>query len=445
MSKYLALGIAALYLVLGTAYVFRTPAWQSPDEPAHYNYVRQLADGDAPFFPLMQPGDYDEAYQNATRDSCFAPQFSIEPYQYEDYQPPLYYITLLPAFLAFDGVLWAVRLTSVLLGAGIVWLAWKIGRAIFPGRDWIALSITAFVALVPQHIAILSSVNNDALAGLLVAGMIYGVVKSKKVESRKVKSGKVEEGVSSPSAPLRLTIILLLGLAFLTKVTAYLMAGAIGFVLLWQWWGDWRGLIKQCVRVFVPALAIGALWWGRNVFVYPGFDWLGTQAHDAIVQGQLTTADYIAQFGRADLLTRFRTTTFNSFFGQFGWMAAPFPAWMYRPLLVMVSVGVFGAVWRLARWRFTRTQLPVLLILGGMLGLNGLLYVVYNIQFVQHQGRYLFPSIIPIAVALVVGLKTVLGERIGRIVIPAGLIIGLLYLNYVALRFILPGLHYTNC
>ena len=38
---WLGLTVAA-YLTIGVLYGFRTPAWQVPDEPAHYNYVRHL-------------------------------------------------------------------------------------------------------------------------------------------------------------------------------------------------------------------------------------------------------------------------------------------------------------------------------------------------------------------------------------------------------------------
>lgn len=46
-----------LYLVIGTLFAIYTPPWQAPDEPAHYNYVRQLADGR---WPAIEPGDYDQ-------------------------------------------------------------------------------------------------------------------------------------------------------------------------------------------------------------------------------------------------------------------------------------------------------------------------------------------------------------------------------------------------
>jgi hypothetical protein len=38
--RIILLVILALYVILGVLYAVRTPPWQAPDEPAHYNYVR---------------------------------------------------------------------------------------------------------------------------------------------------------------------------------------------------------------------------------------------------------------------------------------------------------------------------------------------------------------------------------------------------------------------
>ncbi len=37
--------VVLVFLVVGTLYAVYTPAWQAPDEPAHYNYVAQIAGG----------------------------------------------------------------------------------------------------------------------------------------------------------------------------------------------------------------------------------------------------------------------------------------------------------------------------------------------------------------------------------------------------------------
>ena len=79
--------IVLIYLLIGAMYVQLTPAWQAPDEPAHYNYVRQLAAGN---LPVMEPGDYDQDYLNEfVFEYAFAPSYTKDSITYEDRQPPL--------------------------------------------------------------------------------------------------------------------------------------------------------------------------------------------------------------------------------------------------------------------------------------------------------------------------------------------------------------------
>ncbi|MCI0396268.1 MAG: hypothetical protein L0322_15195, partial [Chloroflexi bacterium] len=87
--------ILLAFLLVGSLYAVYTPDWQAPDEPAHYNYVRQLAAGR---WPVIEPDDYDEAYQREVISSGFASQYTVEPFEYEDYQPPLYYLLQTPLF-----------------------------------------------------------------------------------------------------------------------------------------------------------------------------------------------------------------------------------------------------------------------------------------------------------------------------------------------------------
>lgn len=47
--------VVVAYAVIGVLYAVFTPTWQVPDEPAHYNYVRALAEGRG--FPVMEVGD----------------------------------------------------------------------------------------------------------------------------------------------------------------------------------------------------------------------------------------------------------------------------------------------------------------------------------------------------------------------------------------------------
>lgn len=403
----MGLGLLLLaYVALGALFAVRTPVWQAPDEPAHYNYVHQLADG---HWPVIEPGDWDQAYLSEVVGSEFDPAYPVVGITYEDWQPPLYYLAQWPVYRLSGGSLPAMRLLSVLFGAGVVALAWVAGRAVFDGDAPRALAVAAFVAFLPQHLAILGSVNNDSLAELIIAAILALLV------------------LPWPDRPPRrrlLALGLLLGAGFLTKATAYLMAPVIGVFLLARYWpvkpdrsaveqpvggrissADLSGLVRALLLVFVPALLLGLLWWGRNVSVYGGLDVMAKGAHDAVVVGQPRTAEWIAQYGLGGTIGRFLRTTFTSFWGQFGWMAAPLPGWMVGPLLVGTVAAVVGLAVVSGQWSVAgRRKRLQTLVLGLTFLLTLALLVFYNLTFVQHQGRYLFPALIPIAVGFTAGL-----------------------------------------
>src|SRR3972149_6411328 len=49
-----------VYLLIGLQYAALTPAWQVPDEPAHYNYIRHIAEHGV--LPVLNVGDYDQTF-----------------------------------------------------------------------------------------------------------------------------------------------------------------------------------------------------------------------------------------------------------------------------------------------------------------------------------------------------------------------------------------------
>ena len=445
MRKLVPLFLVLLgYLFVAALYAINVPPWQAPDEPAHYNYIRQLAGGT---LPIIAAGDYDQAYLDEIRGAQFAPQYPIEPIEYEDWQPPLYYLLLAPVYKLSSGSLPALRLVSILFGAGIMVLAYGITRLLFPKQAWLALTTAVLVAFIPQHLSIMASLNNDSLAELLIAAVLYVLVWW---TVRDMAKGSRQE------TAVLLLLGLLLGLGFLTKGTNYLTAPLIGLVLLWQYWPNWRSLIRAGLLVFAPAFLLGALWWGRNLVVYGGLDFLGKSAHDSVVVGQPRTAEWIARFGLAGTVEQFARTTFNSFWGQFGWMAVPMPPRVYLLLLLLLGAAVTGLiVWAVygrkqTEGRYGRIHLLLFLLL---LLMTASLHIGYNFTFVQRQGRYLYPALIPIALGMAVGLGMWLmllirpfTTRLPQLpyLLPLTLGLGLAALNIFALyRWIIPLLTYT--
>ncbi|MBK7919558.1 MAG: DUF2142 domain-containing protein [Chloroflexi bacterium] len=394
--------ILLLYLAVGALYAIYTPDWQTPDEPAHYNYVRQLADGR---FPIMQPGDYDQEF---IMDVVFAgppfpPEVSLEPMSYEDWQPPLYYLLQTPAFWLSGGSLTVMRLVSLLLGAGVVAFAYGLAWRLFQAQ-WLALTTAVFVAFLPQHLAIMASANNDALAELIIAAILFVLVGWVETGDRRLETE--ESPVSSLQSPKPLVLLgLLLGLGYLTKGTVYPLTAVVGLAIVWRYWRRWGKLVRAGLLTAVPAGLLGALWWARNMVVYGGLDVLGKAAHDSVVVGQPRTAEWVADMGRTAVYRAFISTTFNSFWGQFGWMTTPMDGRLYRLLWVFTAVWVVGLIVALAIWwdRKRPSVLAVVILLATFL-LSLAVHVAYNVTFVQHQGRYLFPALLPIGVGVSVGL-----------------------------------------
>lgn len=395
----LFLTILAGYLIAGALFAVYTPAWQAPDEPAHYNYVRQVAEEGC--CPRIEIGDWQGGYLQVLTSARFAPESLERLYtiQYEDHHPPLYYLLASLVFRLSNGSLVALRLFSVVLGATTVGLTYAIGKRILPGQPQVALGAMALVAFLPQHLAMMSAVNNDALAEALVAfGLLWMI--------RYLKENEVPIWQFG----------LIAGLAILCKVTIYFLIPLFPLAIFLAWTKQEKPisvLAGRIAAILLVALVIGGGWWLRNIGAYGFPDFLGLGAHDAVVADQPRTMDYVDKHGWINYTRQLIAVTFKSFWGQFGWMALPLDSvlggWIYRGFALLTLAGLSGSLLaarsspasensdmiacRHIRIIFTAAILIVLLA-----------FFYYNLEFLQWQGRYLFPALIPIALSLVAGI-----------------------------------------
>lgn len=446
-------GLLACYLVLGVAYALATPPWQAPDEPAHFNYVRQLA-ADPLDLPEIEPGDWPNERLEQLKAAGFPDGEPITGIEYEDHQAPAWYYLALPAFWLGGGPdearLLRLRLFNLLLGALGVWLVWRLVRAGWPEDPVLALAAAGFVAFLPMRLAITASASNDPLAECVSTAALWLALlraTGRLTQRRWVWGGG-----------------LLLALAFVTKVSAY---GALGILVMGEilaWWRRGRFGGALALATLLQLLAVGLVaslpWFLRNARVYGAGDYMGRAAHDRVVVGQPTTADWIATRGLVGapdaLLNRMASWTFDSFWGVFGWMGVFMDRRIYA-LLGLASLLALAAcvayLWLLARdpspassQERTAVVLFGLALAGSIAG-----YVWWNLSFVQHQGRYLFPALVAIATFFMLGLRQLARWLAVRFGLPtsrqleAVALLGfdalLAALAVVALvRFIMPGL-----
>lgn len=508
------IALALVYLLIGALFAFNTPDWQAPDEPAHYNYIAQVAANGC--CPVILQGDWNRDYLTRLTSTRFHPTLlpALASIQYEDHQPPLYYVLGAAVFRFTNSSLIALRLYSVVLGLGVVLCAYGIGYLMLPQRPWIALGAAALVAFLPQHVHILASVGNDALAELIVAltlllsiiyvkrlgldddspfnrerlvilvwlvGIIGAVVLifggGETIFMAFVLIALAGGGVwlvlydVRGDAWLLWLLGILVGIGFVTKASTYFLAAVVPLAVVLRWWLDrpTAGIVGQAagrvlktaarakpvqraarnalktetgrrfaswaVRrwfsgqragelarllalVLVPMLVLGATWWLRNIAVYGFPDFLGLAAHDQVVSDQPRAADLIAQVGADGYMEQFVSTTFNSFFGQFGWMAVPvLPSfwWLQLAWVALLGAALLGLL--VGRSRALRRrenseqalerpegQRAAWALLWFTLLLAVLAYLYYNSEFLQFQGRYLFVGLIPFALLIMLGL-----------------------------------------
>lgn len=393
------------FLIIGTLYAVYTPPWQAPDEPAHYNYAAQIAEGEG--WPVIAPGDWDINALSELTDDHFPVDANIDWIEYEDHQPPLYYMLGAGVLLLTGGSLLALRLMSVLMGAGVLIAAYVVVARMFPKHKPVALAAAAFVGFVPQHMAILASVNNDALAELILALLLAAAIRT--------LNDPATPGVDVPPNPAGkphpALLGLLAGLAFLTKLTVYGPAVlVVGVTLILRARIEHRSLrwfAGQAALAGGMAVVLGSAWWVRNVIVYGWPDVFAQTAHHVAVVGQLRRAELIGMVGLNTYLKQLISTTYHSFFGQFGWMAVPFSPRIYQ----LIGVFLFGCLVGLVilafsphREKLTRSQRAALWLMGSLIALALGQYAYYNLIFVQFQGRYLYIALIPLGMLAAAGL-----------------------------------------
>ncbi len=410
------------YLVTAFFYATTTPAWQSPDEPAHYNYIAHIAEYGS--LPVLHQGDYDQSLLEMLLATRFAPKIPTSGLRYESYQPPLYYLMATPVFWATNGSLLALRLYNVLLGAISLILLYQCVILVFPHKTLLATGAVAFAATLPMHVAMTAALNNDGLAALLILGSMLVLLQW----MRDQFYGKAK--LSDERQIRHLMVLgLLLGLGLLTKIYAYMLLPIslmavvlvgwlqprVGQSLHLQSWHDFRRSIRFSLWTLVPALLLGLPLWLRNIWLYGRWDFLGLNWHDSVVLGQPRTSDWIANFGWVEFGERAFRFTFQSFWGVFGWMGVFMDTRIYLALLVFTGVIFAGLLWAVVRLisgppdtDMDLFQVAVLVLLGIILLAVVTSYVGYNFKFVQHQGRYLFWGLLPISTVVALGWREVL-------------------------------------
>ena len=400
--------ILALALIRGLIYASLVPPWQAPDEPAQFerakaalsatDWVSTAEHGPAWYGDLgrslftFQMWDFlDSARPPYSPESPLSRYIVLYHEAYEGLygSRPMYAVIGWPAALTPAATitlqLYLVRLNTILMNVGIIFLAYLTTKTIFPHDPFLFLGVPVLILFNPQHTHLLATVNNGNLAELLATAALYFLVMG------------LIKGFSWLNG---LALLVCAMLAMWAKATAYflpLAIGTVGLFYLWRYRRHWRW--------FVP---VGLLLLGFTYLAAPArLKQLPQLAWNSVQNKGFYLDPIVPQ----DL--------FKSFWAMPGWTILYLhPIW-YQLLLLAGGLALLGLlILVITRWQAIRAgqfqaQFQALLVLavasvvavGVLLAWNGLSHSI-----VYRQGRSIYPVIVPISIFLMLGWRQLIPQ-----------------------------------
>lgn len=408
-----------VYVLLGLALIARVPLSLAPDESAHWEYIQHIATTRSlPVFSGAAPPNPG----------------------YEFHQPPLYYLLAAPAWalLSAGAQQYSARLVSLMCGALTVWLVLASARAML-GEGTVARRAGILAALWPMHIAIGSSSNNDALAGLCCAALFWRLALLSK-RAPEVRDGVwigalCGLGLLSKSTTLTVSVAAVLGLWHLSRRAfssvqseqVQVLAGAAKTKSVPQ-------VLVEAPRLAEPGRVLGAAFGAalvvcgwmlvRNTMLYGDALAFGVfkAASDAATMGPAEFERFVGPHITLSVYVRNAVvillgTQWGLFGGPSGIitttrMFAPAPFWLSGwPLLAALFL-LAASTWALGRGSMLAVRVGarlrsragssrdvVWLWWSVAVALAGLAYVQFALSnFSGAQGRYLAPALLPFCV-----------------------------------------------
>jgi len=295
-------------------------------------------------------------------------------------------------------LLYFARVMSSLSGIGVAILAYFTLVLLFPKKKGIAFVLPVLILTNPQSSFIYSYANNDAFTSFATTFVFYLLV-------RGYKTGWTKK--------LAIVLGIALGVCMLSKYNAY----PIIFIAMLLYFLQFRRNYKVGWKYFSVTLIMGALisgWWFiRNALLYHG-DFLGLKT------SKLTsTVGYFGQ--RWSLIaflnnTPFLEDTFRSSWGVFDYMSIWLSSNYY---LIVASILAFSFIGFLYAAKTKKNggldeeeSYNIVLTMTLMIIITGALAIwnSYTNDF-QPQGKYLFVSILPSYLMIVLGLEKIINRN----------------------------------
>jgi 4-amino-4-deoxy-L-arabinose transferase-like glycosyltransferase len=439
------LAIMLTFIALSLAYSVVNPLHEATDELRHYRFVQHIVQrGSLPVqgeVGCSAQGHHPPLYYAAAalasswidtgRDVCYEPPtnpFWAHRYWDVGVDNKNQYMHGEDEAFPWSGEALAAhlaRLVNILIGAGVVFVTFLIGRTIWPQRSYLALGGAAIVAFNPMFLYMAGAINNDVIAALAGAAITLAAVRLL----------RDEEGLH-----WRWGIIfgVLYGLALLSKFNLAAIIVTIELAITWVAWRkkQWRQWVLVNGLLVIFALLLAGWWFARNQVLYgepTGIERLTE------LWGVRDPADSL------ELALIELPYVWTSLWGRFGYGQIPLPSFIYNLLGVLGLLSLIGLFIPLLRRDKEELSAygPYLLLLLANVGL--FFAVIFNYLLVSPagpMGRFFFPALPSLALLMIYGLSrwlallpaTETSEQSSRgMILTAVVTVGLLAIALIAL------------
>lgn len=472
--------LLAVALARGVIYMSIIPPFQAPDEPAHFIAMEIYEEsGHMPRHADYAVTPLDTDFINALYETGFWQHRRVAPpdpaqFYYDkrttyvdlpgtswpissDHKIGGYFHLVVPLYRLYkshdrgEGILpmlsglYVLRFLSVLMYAAAVAAAWAVGFVVFPNDGPLALSVPALAAFLPMGAATGSVVNADAMAMMLGALFLLGVVLAVERDGAwwwlLASAGLLAWGIIVKRT-------MLFGVPALAVAAAIALSGRVGISPKKQalFAGGLLAGTVACLAAatLVPAMLIPyyktfpILIWIRATLNPPAY----SRGVLALFSPATYSPERLALYGAA-----FQVTSATAW-GDFGWANVPLPwsllkAFMYASLLSVVGAALF--IYRSLREKRRRDALTVLAVAAAAaVGMAfAPLLIAGELIYAPH-ARYVLPTLPALAVFFLAGLRELVPARLAwRRFVPPGVVCIVALLDVYSITHVILPYYYS--
>lgn len=255
-----------------------------------------------------------------------------------NFVPPLYHALAALAYRLLYSQdllarLFAARLVSVLLMAGLVVVAYMLAREMFPHDPPMWMTIATVVSFQPMVTFLGAVANSDILVFLLFGLATWLIVRA------------LRHGLDwRTSVALGITV----GLGVLTKPTLLTCGSGIAILLLVELArrrSQWKSILGMAVVIIAIALAVSGWFMVRSYRIQ------GSPLYEPAVSNPTIRANAnpqpdlsVSEYWSEVYYPRLRQFTFGSYWGNFGWVDTPMAEGIYDGLRWTCNLALIGLV-----------------------------------------------------------------------------------------------------